>query len=106
MIAWVLGGVLFGSPLANTLLFQPRIVPSSVAKRNCAATIKGFPSLSNPEIGNAPLDAAMLKTTPVGVPLLLAGLLGLLGPGWTRPKIAQRRRRHRASLPQRHCPIP
>src|SRR5712691_6544293 len=81
MIAWVLGGVVFGSPLANTLLFQPRIVPSSVAKRNCAAAIKALPFLSTPEIGKAPLDAAMLNTTPVGVPLLLSGVAGIVGAG-------------------------
>src|SRR5262249_24743638 len=48
--------------------FQPTIVPSSVTKRKTAEADVATPFLSTPAILNPPLS--ILKTAPVGVPLL------------------------------------
>src|SRR6476620_5599470 len=56
-------------PGGLTLGFQPTTVPSSVAKRNTAGAEIRAPVLDTPEILKACwLAAALLKTTPVGVP--------------------------------------
>src|SRR5262249_60424424 len=60
-------------PFGLTSGFQPTIVPSSVAKRKRAgAVIFVIPSALTPEIMNSCLFefSVILKTVPVGVPLL------------------------------------
>src|SRR5438477_3275663 len=58
------------NPFGLTPGFQPRIVPSSVAKRKMAGAVVGSPPLVKPEILNACWAGpeAMLKTRPVGAP--------------------------------------
>src|SRR6185437_2037056 len=82
MIACAL--VLFGpvNPAADgaTPGFQPRIVPSSVANRKIAGSVVEAPERFTPVIWKAPWPAAILKTSPVGVPSFPMGSAGA-GPG-------------------------
>ena len=56
-------------PVGSTPGFQPRIVPSSVSKRNTAGADAFIPILFSPVIGKAPpLAVSVLNTVPVGVP--------------------------------------
>jgi len=64
-------------PFGLTPGFQPTIVPSSVAKRKRAGADVGLSFASTPEIMNPGVEpgrVVILKTVPVGAPLLPTGV--------------------------------